>query len=72
MAHGFGAEVCADDVETVEDLRALVAMHCDSAQGCLLAKPMPAAHFAEMLPTWSGHLIRALLQTKEQNLTQRA
>jgi EAL domain-containing protein (putative c-di-GMP-specific phosphodiesterase class I) len=72
LAHGFGAQVCAEGVETAEDLRVLVEMQCDSAQGCLLAKPMPAAHFAEMLPTWSGHLIRALLQGKDQNLAQSA
>ncbi len=62
LAHGFSARVCAEGVEAAEDLRALVEMQCESVQGSLLAKPMPAAHFADMLPTWSGHQIRALLQ----------
>lgn len=72
LAHRFGAEVCAEGVETADDLRALMVMQCDSAQGFLLAKPMPAAHFAPMLPTWSGHLLRTLLQGKGQRLAQSA
>jgi EAL domain-containing protein (putative c-di-GMP-specific phosphodiesterase class I) len=59
-------------VETADDLRALMAMQCDSTQGFLLAKPMPAAHFASMLSNWSGHSLRTLLQGKEQLLAQRA
>jgi EAL domain-containing protein (putative c-di-GMP-specific phosphodiesterase class I) len=46
-------------------------MQCDSAQGFLLAKPMPAAHFASMLPTWSGHALRTLLG-KDPRLAQGA
>jgi EAL domain-containing protein (putative c-di-GMP-specific phosphodiesterase class I) len=36
-------------VETPEDLRALVKMQCDTAQGFLFGKPMPAAKLATML-----------------------
>jgi len=43
LAHRFGATTCAEGVETSEDLRALMAMKCDTAQGFLFAKPMPAA-----------------------------
>jgi EAL domain-containing protein (putative c-di-GMP-specific phosphodiesterase class I) len=49
-----------------------MAMQCDSAQGFLLAKPMPAAHFASMLSTWSGHALRTLLQGREQRPAQSA
>jgi EAL domain-containing protein (putative c-di-GMP-specific phosphodiesterase class I) len=72
LAHRFGAKVCAEGVETADDLRALMAMQCDSTQGFLLAKPMPAAHFASMLSNWSGHSLRTLLQGKERRLAQRA
>jgi EAL domain-containing protein (putative c-di-GMP-specific phosphodiesterase class I) len=44
LAHRFGATACAEGVETIEDLRALMAMKCDTAQGHLLAKAMPAAN----------------------------
>jgi EAL domain-containing protein (putative c-di-GMP-specific phosphodiesterase class I) len=46
LAHRFDATVCAEGVERIEDLRALMAMTCDTAQGHLLAKPMPAASLA--------------------------
>jgi len=72
LAHRFGAKVCAEGVETVEDLYSLIAMHCDAAQGFWLAKPMPAAHFASMLPGWSGQSMRALLQAKRDTLVQSA
>jgi EAL domain-containing protein (putative c-di-GMP-specific phosphodiesterase class I) len=41
LAHSFGAVACAEGVESKEDLRALIAMGCDIAQGYLFAKPMP-------------------------------
>ena len=46
LAHRFGATACAEGVETRDDLRALMAMQCDAAQGFLFAKPMPAVAFA--------------------------
>jgi EAL domain-containing protein (putative c-di-GMP-specific phosphodiesterase class I)/ActR/RegA family two-component response regulator len=42
LAHGFGVSVCAEGVENIDDLRALIAMRCDVAQGYLFAKPMPS------------------------------
>jgi two-component system cell cycle response regulator len=41
LAHRFGATVCAEGVEAIEDLRVLMAMKCDTGQGYLFAKPMP-------------------------------
>jgi EAL domain-containing protein (putative c-di-GMP-specific phosphodiesterase class I) len=63
LAHRFGAKVCAEGVETVEDLRTLIAMKCDLAQGYLFAKPMPAAEFASVLLGGSFESIKSLLRT---------
>jgi EAL domain-containing protein (putative c-di-GMP-specific phosphodiesterase class I)/FixJ family two-component response regulator len=49
LAHRFGASACAVGVETIEDLRALKALDCDTAQGFLFAKPMEPAQFLDML-----------------------
>jgi EAL domain-containing protein (putative c-di-GMP-specific phosphodiesterase class I) len=51
LAHRFGASLCAEGVETAEDLRCLTKLGFDSAQGYFLAKPMPADRFvASFLP----------------------
>jgi EAL domain-containing protein (putative c-di-GMP-specific phosphodiesterase class I) len=65
LAHRFGATVCAEGVETVEDLRALIAMQCDSVQGYVFASPMPAAEFASLLLSGSFESIKSLLQTPD-------
>jgi len=49
LAHQFNASVCAEGVETADDLRALIAMGCDVAQGFLFAKPMTLSAFAKTL-----------------------
>jgi EAL domain-containing protein (putative c-di-GMP-specific phosphodiesterase class I) len=46
LAHRFGASLCAEGVETAEDLRCLTKLGFDSAQGYFLAKPMPADRVA--------------------------
>ncbi len=51
LAHRFRALACAEGVETTDDLRALIAMGCDTAQGYLFAKPMPVEPFTAMLLT---------------------
>src|SRR5262249_31030572 len=50
FAHHFGASVCAEGVETTHDLRALIEMNCDMAQGFLFAKPCPMEVFKATLP----------------------
>jgi EAL domain-containing protein (putative c-di-GMP-specific phosphodiesterase class I)/FixJ family two-component response regulator len=55
LAHEFDAAVCAEGVETVADLQALIAMGCDMAQGYLFAKPMNAESFAQSLPIGTPH-----------------
>jgi EAL domain-containing protein (putative c-di-GMP-specific phosphodiesterase class I)/FixJ family two-component response regulator len=75
LAHRFGATACAEGIETVEDLRAIMAMGCDSAQGYLLAKPMPAAQFTEAALVAGTRAVRAILQAsagKDQSLAQTA
>lgn len=42
LAHGFGVSVCAEGVENITDLRTLIELRCDVAQGFLFAKPMHA------------------------------
>ena len=74
LAHRF-ATACAEGVETVEDLRALVGMQCDLAQGFLLAKPMPPNELESTLLAWSEKSMRALLQTspgRDRGLAQSA
>jgi EAL domain-containing protein (putative c-di-GMP-specific phosphodiesterase class I) len=41
LAHRVGGQVCAEGLETVEDMSAIVRMGCDTAQGYIFAKPMP-------------------------------
>jgi EAL domain-containing protein (putative c-di-GMP-specific phosphodiesterase class I)/ActR/RegA family two-component response regulator len=46
LAHRVGSQVCAEGVETAEDLEAIIQMGCDTAQGYIFAKPMPRETFA--------------------------
>jgi EAL domain-containing protein (putative c-di-GMP-specific phosphodiesterase class I) len=41
LAHRVGSVVCAEGVETVADLDAILAMGCDTVQGFVFARPMP-------------------------------
>jgi EAL domain-containing protein (putative c-di-GMP-specific phosphodiesterase class I) len=54
LAHCFGASVCAEGVETLEDLRCLVDLGFDTAQGIVFARPMPAKLFVEFIATQQG------------------
>jgi diguanylate cyclase (GGDEF)-like protein len=62
LAHRFGATACAEGVSSPDDLRELVEMNCDSAQGFLFAEPMPADRFAAALLARSGKLARLRLE----------
>jgi EAL domain-containing protein (putative c-di-GMP-specific phosphodiesterase class I)/FixJ family two-component response regulator len=53
LAHRFGAKACAKGVETAADLRALIDMKVDRAQGFLFADPMPAHRLTQKL--LAGH-----------------
>jgi EAL domain-containing protein (putative c-di-GMP-specific phosphodiesterase class I) len=49
LAHRVGVKVCAEGIETAGDLRTLIEIGCDSAQGFLFAKPMKADVFIDLL-----------------------
>jgi EAL domain-containing protein (putative c-di-GMP-specific phosphodiesterase class I) len=49
LAHRFEASVCAEGIETIEDLRCLVGLGFDSGQGFLFAKPVQRADFLKSL-----------------------
>src|ERR1700716_737178 len=61
LAHRFGATACAEGVEAPEDLRALIAMQCDTAQGFLFGEAMPAGKFTSTLLARSGTAMQMLL-----------
>jgi EAL domain-containing protein (putative c-di-GMP-specific phosphodiesterase class I) len=49
LAHRFGGAAAATGVESQADLRALMAMSCDFAQGALIAPPLPKERLLELL-----------------------
>ncbi len=49
MAHSLGLEVCAEGVETQDQLSFLADLHCDRVQGFFFARPMPAADMTNFL-----------------------
>ncbi len=46
LVHGLGHSVVAEGVETEAQLKALQALGCDSAQGYLFGRPVPAGDFS--------------------------
>ncbi len=46
LAHRFDAHACAEGIEDPTDLAAIATMQCDTGQGFLLGRPMPAEAFA--------------------------
>jgi diguanylate cyclase (GGDEF)-like protein len=49
LAHALGLQVTAEGVETAEQHEALCALGCDSMQGFLFARPMPAEAMRDRL-----------------------
>jgi EAL domain-containing protein (putative c-di-GMP-specific phosphodiesterase class I)/FixJ family two-component response regulator len=54
LARRFGASLCAEGVETADDLRCVTRLGFDSAQGYFLARPMPSDRFLASLLSHKG------------------
>jgi len=55
MAHELGLTCLAEGVETEQQVQELLNLGCDSFQGYLLGKPMPANHFEDLLTSLQTH-----------------
>jgi EAL domain-containing protein (putative c-di-GMP-specific phosphodiesterase class I) len=56
-AHALGLPVIAEGVEEEDQLQTLRAINCESAQGFLFARPMPAPDNGNPpSPTAAGHM----------------
>jgi EAL domain-containing protein (putative c-di-GMP-specific phosphodiesterase class I) len=53
LARAFGFDVCAEGVETPEQLAYLRELGCDLAQGFYLARPVPVDAVEELLAGWT-------------------
>jgi diguanylate cyclase (GGDEF)-like protein len=51
LAHNLGLEVVAEGVETEEAARHLAELGCDTLQGYLISRPVPAARLREVVST---------------------
>jgi diguanylate cyclase (GGDEF)-like protein len=49
LAHGLKLKVVAEGVETADQLKFLLAHHCDSVQGYFLHRPLPEAELTPVL-----------------------
>jgi EAL domain-containing protein (putative c-di-GMP-specific phosphodiesterase class I) len=49
VAHNLNMTVCADGIETAEQLAAVKAQGCDSAQGYLLSSPLDTQQMARLV-----------------------
>lgn len=49
LIHNLGKEVCAEGVETIEQLQLLSEMHCDYVQGFYFSKPVPVEEVPSMI-----------------------
>ena len=52
LAHNLGLTVVAEGIDSPEAFAKLRALGCDEGQGYRIARPMPAAYFAEWARRW--------------------
>ena len=55
IAHGLGLYVCAEGVETPEQLAWLKSLGCNLAQGNYFSKPLPSEAAGELLATYDDY-----------------
>lgn len=61
MSHSLGLKVVVEGVEHTSTLELLARWGCDTAQGYLIGKPMPAAAFEDWLRQWQSSLLEKVL-----------
>ncbi|MFN0305239.1 MAG: EAL domain-containing protein [Burkholderiales bacterium] len=52
LGRRLGLKTVAEGIETMDELRLVRSIGCDTAQGFLFAKPMEAAHFLRWISEW--------------------
>ncbi len=60
LGQSLGLDVVAEGVETIEQLRALVAIGCRHIQGFLFAKPMPPQTLAQSVDGLRQHVLQVV------------
>ena len=53
LAHSLKLQVIAEGVESAEQLKRLMALRCDRAQGFLISRPLPAAELGHFMQEWT-------------------
>jgi EAL domain-containing protein (putative c-di-GMP-specific phosphodiesterase class I) len=59
LAHALGMTACAEGVETRDALAYVESVECDSAQGFLIGRAMPAEALAPFVQDWNEHAAQA-------------
>ena len=59
MAHALNLGVVAEGVETAAQREHLRKLNCDTVQGFLISRPMPAANVAEFVRTFANRPLDA-------------
>jgi len=57
LAHSLGMDVVAEGVETRDQLESLAARGCDTVQGFLFSRPVPAGEIAELVRRFAGEVV---------------
>jgi EAL domain-containing protein (putative c-di-GMP-specific phosphodiesterase class I) len=65
MGHDLTMHMIAEGVETGEQLDLLRSFGCDSAQGYLFSRPVPAEEMVTWLKTYSGELVHSCMHSGE-------
>jgi EAL domain-containing protein (putative c-di-GMP-specific phosphodiesterase class I)/ActR/RegA family two-component response regulator len=71
MAQQLRMQVVAEGVETAEDWQLLEALGCETAQGYLVARPMPAENFGRWRATWDGGAGKGLRRARADSSVSR-